>query len=122
MGQFVPSADTNRRADASVFIFPSLFPFDEDYGGAEMEKETVTLEKPVILGQITIVAVSRLRLISRNYRCCRTFSGSKAPVAVVVTADSGITVYRASGQNITLEQLIQETPSVKDSLEKLCHS
>ena len=121
MGQFEPSADTNRRADDPVFIFPSLFPADEDYGGTEMEKETITLEKPVILGRTTIIAVSRLRLISRNYRCFRTFSGSKAPVAIIVTTDTGTTIYRANGQNITLERLIEETPSVKDGLEKFRH-
>ncbi len=85
-----------------------------------MEEEEVVIGDPVAMGGATLVPVAR---VSRHYR--RGIGGSvwymgiKQPLAVVVVTPSASRAFRTTGEEIPLDQLIQEFPGIKEKLEEI---
>ncbi len=84
-----------------------------------MEKKEVEIGNPMIIGGVTLIPVVEFSL---NYwRGGGRFScfGIKQPVSIVVVSSSGKRAFRASGEEVPLDQFIQETPGIREVLETI---
>ena len=82
-----------------------------------MEKKEVTIGNPVSVSGLTLIPVVQVSLNywhgSRGTSCF----GIKRPFAVVVVSPSAKRAFRISGEEISIDQLLQETPEIKEMLE-----
>ena len=84
-----------------------------------MEKKEVEIGNPMTIGEVTLIPVVELSL---NYwRGGGRFScfGIKQPVSIVVVTSSGKRALRASGEEVPLDQFIQETLGIREVLETI---
>ncbi len=84
-----------------------------------MEKKEVEIGNPMTIGEVTLIPVVELSL---NYwRGEGRFScfGIKQPASIVVVNSSGKRAFRASGEEVPLDQFIQETPGIREVLETI---
>ncbi len=82
-----------------------------------MEKEEIRIDKPVAVAGVTLIPVTK---VSLNYWCGNgglAFLGSRQPVGVVVVSQSTKRAFRITGEEISLDQLTQEVPGIKEILE-----
>ncbi len=81
-----------------------------------MEKETISLERPVRSERLNITVIAKLRIDSWKHASL----GIKQPIAVLIASAAGKQIFSLkSGETITLEQLVAEHPTVKSELDKL---
>ena len=84
-----------------------------------MEKKEVIIGSPVTVAGITIVPVTQ---VSLYYWCGKggiSFFGLKKPVSVVVSTPEEKKAFRITGEEIPLDQLIQEVPGMKEKLGEI---
>ncbi len=84
-----------------------------------MEKKEVRIDTPVAIDGVTLIPVAE---ISRNYWHGNggiSFFGVKQLISVVVVSQSTKRAFRVSGEEVPLDQLIQEVPAIKEILEKI---
>lgn len=84
-----------------------------------MEKKEVRIDNPVAFAGITLIPVTE---VSLNYWCGKggiSFLGVKQPVSVVVVSPSAKRAFRTTGEEVSLDQLILEVPSIKEVLQRL---
>ena len=84
-----------------------------------MEKEELVVGSPVATAGITLVPVEK---VSRNYWQRKgkfLFSGIRQPVSIVVISASARRAFRITGEEVSIEQLEQEVPDIKSTLEGL---
>lgn len=68
---------------------------------------------------VTVIPVTK---VSLNWQRCgggMSLFGLKQPVSVVVASPSQKRAFRITGEEVPLEQLIQEVPAVKDVVQGL---
>lgn len=77
-----------------------------------MEK-IVTVEGPFMIGGVTLVAVVRSLLIKCkcNNKGIWLF-GIKFPIALVLISDSSKRAFRITGEEVSIDQLIEEFPEI----------
>jgi len=81
-----------------------------------MEKKEVVIENPVTVAGITLVPVTQFSLNQWHGKHSRLYFGMKEPVGVVVVSPSTKRVFRITGEEISLEELITEAPGIKEVL------
>ena len=84
-----------------------------------MEKEELVVGSPVTTAGITLVPIEK---VSSNYRQGKgklLFFGVRQPVSVVVVSPLARRAFRITGEEVSLEQLEQEVPDVKVTLERI---
>jgi len=82
-----------------------------------MEKKEVGIDSPVVVAGVTLIPVVK---VSVNYRSCNggiSLFAVKQPVAVVLASPSEKRAFRITGEEVSLEELIQEVPSIEEVLE-----
>jgi len=84
-----------------------------------MEKKKVTIVGPVTIAGMTIILVTRSSLHCQRSGSSIFFSGIKQPVSIVVASPSIKKAFDVTGEEISLDQLIQETPSLAEVLERV---
>jgi uncharacterized spore protein YtfJ len=84
-----------------------------------MEKKEVEIGNPMTIGGVTLIPVIELSLNYWHGGGRFSCFGIKQPVSVVVVSSSGKRAFRASGEEVSLDQLIQETPGIKEVLETI---
>jgi len=82
-----------------------------------MEKKEVTIESPVAVGEVTLVPIAKTSLNYEQSNGGIFFFGMKQPVAVVAISVSGKRAFRITGEEVSVEELIQEVPGIKETLE-----
>ena len=82
-----------------------------------MEKEEIEIGNPVAVAGVTLIPVAKVLLRHWYGRRGTLFFGVKQPVGVVVVSPSAKVAFRITGEEISLDQLIQEAPDIKDILE-----
>lgn len=84
-----------------------------------MEKNKITTGIPVTIGMTTIVPV--LRTLARCYQLDGSLSifGNKEPVCILLIRESAITALKTNGEEVPLEQLVQEVPNIKTVLDSV---
>lgn len=81
-----------------------------------MEKKEVVIENPVAVAGITLVPVTKLSLNYWHGKHSLSCFGIKQPVGVVIVSPSTKRVFRITGEEISLEELITEAPGIKEVL------
>ncbi len=82
-----------------------------------MEKEEVRIEASVAVAGVTLIPIAKASL-SCWYRKGRlSFLGTKQPVSVVVVSPQAKKAFRISGEEVSLDQLTEEVPGLKEILE-----
>jgi hypothetical protein len=82
-----------------------------------MEKTKIEIESSLAINGVSLIAVTR---VSLNHGCVNgvvSFSGIRRPIAIVAILPSVKKAFRITGEEIPLDQLVQEVPSVKEALE-----
>ncbi|MBN2463936.1 MAG: hypothetical protein JXB43_10110 [Dehalococcoidia bacterium] len=83
-----------------------------------METERVTVGDPVAIAGTTVIPVVKLSFNCQPSCGGIFFSGVKKPVSVVVTSPSTKKAFDVTGEEISLDQLIQEAPGLAEVLER----
>ena len=81
-----------------------------------MEKKEVEIGNPVTVAGITLIPVARVSLHCWQSSHHFSFFGIKQPIAVAVVSPGASKAFRITGEEISLAQLIQEVPEIKERL------
>ena len=84
-----------------------------------MEKKEVGIDNPVVVAGVTIIPVAKISLNYWRADSGISFFGVKQAVGVVVVSPSANRAFRISGEEVSLDQLMQEVPSIREMLERL---
>ena len=84
-----------------------------------MEKKEVAIDNPVTVAGLTIIPVVQVLLNYWQTKGSTSFFGLKQAVAVIVVSPSAKRAFRVTGEEVSIDQLIQEAPSIKEMLERL---
>ena len=79
-------------------------------------KKIVITEGPVQVGDVTLLAVVKVISNGRAGKRTMWYFGMKIPIAVVIASGSSRRVFRIDGEEITLEQLLEENPGIGPSI------
>ena len=82
-----------------------------------MEKERLAIDKPVTIAGVTLIPVARVWLNCQRVSNGISFCGTKQPVDIVLISSSARRAFRITGEEIPLDELIQEIPGIKDVVE-----
>lgn len=83
-----------------------------------MERKLVA-DRPVTIAGITLVPVIKLLLDCRYIGGSLICSGTKEPFSIVLVSESTKRAFNVCGEEIPLDQLLQQVPAVKEVLENL---
>ena len=84
-----------------------------------MEKKDITVQDTLPVGRLNLLPVIETCVKCRHGDSHISFHGIKQPVAVVMISASEKRAVRISGEEVSLEQLIREFPSLREPLEKI---
>ncbi len=84
-----------------------------------MEKKEVEIGNPVTIGEVTLIPVVELSLNYWHGGGRFSCFGIKRPASIVVVSPSGKRAFRISGEEVPLDQFIQETPGIREVLETI---
>jgi len=82
-----------------------------------MEKKEVKIGNPVTVAGVTLIPVVKVSLNYWRGNGSVSFFGAKQPIGVVVVSPSAKRAFRITGEEVPLDQLIQEVPGIKEVLE-----
>ncbi|MBM3167117.1 MAG: hypothetical protein FJZ94_06695 [Chloroflexi bacterium] len=82
-----------------------------------MESKEITVAEPIVIAGTIIIPV--ITTSARCYRLNGSLSvfGSKQPTYTVLVSETAKRAFRITGEEIPLEQLIQEIPKLKSALD-----
>ena len=83
-----------------------------------MEKQEVEIGNPITVGGVTVIPVAKVSLNYWHSNRGGSFFGVKQPVTIVVVSPSVRRAFRISGEEVSLDQLIEEAPGIKNILEE----
>ncbi len=84
-----------------------------------MEKKEVEIGNPVVIAGVTLIPVVSTSLNYWRSNRGISFWGIKQPFRVVVVSPSGKRAFRISGEEVSLDELIQEIPGIQDILAEI---
>jgi hypothetical protein len=79
-----------------------------------MEKKAVITETPFKIDGLTVIPVVRISLDDRTYGKRNIAFGSRQPVAVIFSTGAKKKVLRITGEEISLEKLMEEFPDLNN--------
>ena len=83
-----------------------------------MENKEIIIERPVVIAGVTIIPVTKV--LMNCYSDGRiSFFGFKQPITVVLASPSMKRAFRITGEEVVLEQLIQEVPDIAEVLKRI---
>ncbi len=84
-----------------------------------MEKKEVKIDNPVALAGVTLLPLVEVSLSYWRRDSRLSIFGTKQPVSVVVISPSAKKAFRISGEEVPLEQLMQEVPGIREILGEI---
>ena len=81
-----------------------------------MEKKEVEIGSPVTVAGVTLIPVIKVSLNYWRRNGSLSFFGVKQPIGMVVVSPSGKRAFRITGEEVPLDQFIQEAPRIKEVL------
>ena len=84
-----------------------------------MEKEEIVVGSPVVVAGVTLIPIARVSLNYWHVKETLAFFGTKRPVSIIVASALATRAFRISGEEVSLEQLMQEIPGIKATLEDI---
>jgi len=82
-----------------------------------MEKKEVIIGNPLTVAGITLIPITEILLHSWQHKCGISFFGVKQPLGVILIFPSEKKAFRVSGEEVLLDQLIEEVPILKEKLD-----
>ena len=82
-----------------------------------MEKKRVGADTPVAVAGVTLIPVTEVILNCWPAKKGISFLGMKRPLGVIMISPSWQKAFRISGEEIPVEQFIQEVPGIKQVLD-----
>jgi uncharacterized spore protein YtfJ len=82
-----------------------------------MEKEETIVDSPIAVGEVTLVPIAKISLDYASSDRAGFLFGMKWPVAIVAISVSGRRAFRMTGEEVSVQELVQELPGVKETLE-----
>ncbi len=83
-----------------------------------MIKSVLGIDDPISVKGITIIPVVKLSL-HYSFTAGISIFSTKQPIAAVMVSLSQKKAFKISGEEMPLEQLIQEVPQIKETLERI---
>jgi len=84
-----------------------------------MEKKEVELDNPIVVAGVTLIPVARVSLNYQRSNGIISFLGVKQPVGVVVVSPSTRRAFSINGEELSLDQFVEEVPGMKEILAGL---
>jgi hypothetical protein len=84
-----------------------------------MENKKIKAESKLSVGGVTLVPVVESACAGWRLGDSVSFTGYKTPLAVVVLAVGLKKAYRITGEELTIDELVKEFPSVKAAIDSL---
>jgi hypothetical protein len=84
-----------------------------------MEIKTIKTESGISVGGVTLVPIVESGCAAWRMSGRLSVTGYKHPLAIIVIMEGQKKAYRVSGEEIAIEELVSEYPSVKESIENL---
>ena len=81
-----------------------------------MEKKAVMIDSPVVVAGLTLMPVVEVSLNCWQRNSDSLFFGVKQPIVIIVSSSSMRRAFRITGEEISLDQLVQEVPAVEETL------
>ena len=81
-----------------------------------MEKNEVRIENTVTVAEVKLIPLTKVSLNYQYGKGHTAFFGIKQPVAIVAVSTSAQRAFRINGEEIPLDQLMQEVPSIREIL------
>jgi len=82
-----------------------------------MEKKEVVIGNPVAVAGVTVIPVVKVSLRSWTSGSGISFFAIKQPIAIAVVSPLARRAFRITGEEISLDRLVQEAPGIKEVLE-----
>jgi uncharacterized spore protein YtfJ len=82
-----------------------------------MERKIGT-EDAVTISGVTLIPVTKLSLNCQRIGNSISCFGTKQPSSVVVVSQTTRRAFNITGEEVSLDQLVQETPSIKELMER----
>lgn len=82
-----------------------------------MKEKEIEIGSPVTVAGVTLIPVIKVSLNYWRGNGSLSFFGVKQPIGMVVVSPSGKRALRITGQEVPLDQFIQEVPGMKEVLE-----
>ncbi len=82
-----------------------------------MEKKEVEIGSPVTVAGVTLIPLIKVSLNYWRRNGSLSFLGVKQPIGVVIVSPSAKRAFRITGEEVPLDQFIQEVPGIKEVLE-----
>ena len=83
-----------------------------------MDKKEVAINNPVTVAGVTLIPIVKISQYYWQGNRGISFMGVKQPVSVIVVSPSAKRAFRMTGEEVPLDQLIQEVPGVKEILAR----
>lgn len=83
-----------------------------------MEKRALTVEGPVIAGNTRIYVATESRITCDSIGDGLVCSGTRMPTYILTVSDSGRRAFTADGEEVTMEQLVEAIPAMRELLEE----
>jgi hypothetical protein len=78
-----------------------------------MERKEIIIENPVAIAGVTMTPVIEVSLKHCAAQGSASIFGVKQPIVVILVSTSAKRVFRITGEEISIDQLIQELPHLK---------
>ncbi len=84
-----------------------------------MVKREPAIDNAVSVDGLTIIPVVEVSLGYLLYNNFATVYGSKEPVAFIIVSPTEKRAFRITGEEVSIEQLVEECPEIKEMLERV---
>jgi hypothetical protein len=79
-----------------------------------MEEKKIVISKPISVAGLTLILVAKISTNLWSTRAGEAFLAIKQPLAIIVVSPQAKRAYRITGEEVSLDELIQEVPELKD--------
>ncbi|MDA2920265.1 hypothetical protein MYX76_12375 [Desulfobacterota bacterium AH_259_B03_O07] len=83
-----------------------------------MVKKEATIDNAVFIDGLTIIPVVAVSLDHLLFNNFATVYGFKEPVAFIIVSPAGKRAFRITGEEVSIEQLVEECPEIKEMLQR----
>lgn len=84
-----------------------------------MEKKKVTAESPLSFNGLTLTPIVETRVMHYQTPYTVSYIAQKMPLVLIAVVHGEKRAYRITGEEISLDELVKEYPSVKEAVEQL---
>ncbi len=81
-----------------------------------MEREEIRIEAPVTVAGVNLIPIVKVSLNYWHRKGSFSLFGNKQPVNIIVISPLGTRAFRINGEEVSLDQLMEEVPGIKETL------